>query len=409
MGKYELALADFDRAIGLDEKDAWAIASRGETYRLMGKYELALADFDRAIGLDEKDAWAIASRGETYRLMEQVRAGAGRLRPRHRPRREVCLGHCPSRRDLPAHGQVRAGAGRLRPGHRPRREGCLGHCQRGETYRLMGKYERALADFDRAIGLDPKYAWAIASAARPTGSMGEYERALADFDRAIALDPKNAWAIASRGETYRQKGEYERALADFDQAIASTRRMPGPLPSGARPTAQKGEYELALADFDRAIASTRRCLGHCQPRRDLPAKGSTSGRWPTSTRPSNSTQTSLDHRTPSARLSCLGAGGSSNGRFLAAAIDRAREVEAKTPDDWENRLNLALYYVASGDLRAAEGLYQAAIDAGVNEGPARDAIQDLDDYLHLFPTDEAAHEMRERLQRYIEERFPKAR
>ena len=62
MGKYDQALADFDRAIGLDEKYAWAIANRGITYRLMDKYELALADFDRAIDLDEKYAWAIAER-----------------------------------------------------------------------------------------------------------------------------------------------------------------------------------------------------------------------------------------------------------------------------------------------------------------------------------------------------------
>ncbi len=54
MGEYDEALADFDRAIELDEKYAWAIARRGETYRLMGKYAEALADFDRAIELDEK-------------------------------------------------------------------------------------------------------------------------------------------------------------------------------------------------------------------------------------------------------------------------------------------------------------------------------------------------------------------
>ena len=49
MGKYQEALADFDRAIELKPDDAWAIASRGETYRLMGRYEEALADFNRAI------------------------------------------------------------------------------------------------------------------------------------------------------------------------------------------------------------------------------------------------------------------------------------------------------------------------------------------------------------------------
>src|SRR5262249_10904011 len=67
--KYEEALADFNRAIESDEKDAWAMGNRGETYQLMEKYEEALADFNRAIELDEKDAWAMGNRGLTYQLM----------------------------------------------------------------------------------------------------------------------------------------------------------------------------------------------------------------------------------------------------------------------------------------------------------------------------------------------------
>ncbi|MBE2197266.1 MAG: tetratricopeptide repeat protein, partial [Anaerolinea sp.] len=53
MGSYEAALADFDRAIELDEKYAGAIASRGETYRQMGSYAAALADLKQAITFDE--------------------------------------------------------------------------------------------------------------------------------------------------------------------------------------------------------------------------------------------------------------------------------------------------------------------------------------------------------------------
>jgi tetratricopeptide (TPR) repeat protein len=33
------ALAEYTRAINLNPKSAWAVASRGETYRLMGRYE----------------------------------------------------------------------------------------------------------------------------------------------------------------------------------------------------------------------------------------------------------------------------------------------------------------------------------------------------------------------------------
>ncbi|MHC5897710.1 tetratricopeptide repeat protein, partial [Nostoc sp.] len=67
--RYPEALEDFDRAIELNPKLDWAIANRGETYRLMKRYPEALKDFDRAIELDPKYDWAIANRGETYRLM----------------------------------------------------------------------------------------------------------------------------------------------------------------------------------------------------------------------------------------------------------------------------------------------------------------------------------------------------
>lgn len=59
---------------------------------------------------------------------------------------------------------------------------------RGETYRLMGRYEEALADFERAIALKPEYAWAIAYRCQLYALMNRYEETLIDFDRAIAFD-----------------------------------------------------------------------------------------------------------------------------------------------------------------------------------------------------------------------------
>ncbi|MEH2183547.1 tetratricopeptide repeat protein, partial [Nostoc sp.] len=90
---------------------------------------------------------------------------------------------------------------------------------RGETYRLMKQYTEALQDFDRAIELDPKYAWAIASRGETYHSIKQYTEALQDFNRAIELDPKLEWAIASRGETYHSIKQYTEALQDFNRAI----------------------------------------------------------------------------------------------------------------------------------------------------------------------------------------------
>jgi tetratricopeptide (TPR) repeat protein len=47
----------------------------------------------------------------------------------------------------------------------------------------------------------------------------DYDRALADHERAIKVDPKNPAAYMNRGNTYLAKQDYERAVADFDQAI----------------------------------------------------------------------------------------------------------------------------------------------------------------------------------------------
>src|SRR5215510_989228 len=49
--------------------------------------------------------------------------------------------------------------------------------------------------------------------------MDRNDEALAEFNRAIELDPGNARAIAHRGEIYREMQRYDEALADLSRAI----------------------------------------------------------------------------------------------------------------------------------------------------------------------------------------------
>ncbi len=48
---------------------------------------------------------------------------------------------------------------------------------------------------------------------------GDYDSALANFNRAIQLDPKSAEAFDNRGGVYDSKGDYARAIADYDEAL----------------------------------------------------------------------------------------------------------------------------------------------------------------------------------------------
>lgn len=49
--------------------------------------------------------------------------------------------------------------------------------------------------------------------------MKRYDEILADYNRAIELDPGNAWAISGRGQTYRLMKRYGETLADYTRAI----------------------------------------------------------------------------------------------------------------------------------------------------------------------------------------------
>ena len=101
--------------------------------------------------------------------------------------------------------------------------------RRDDTLRVLGEVRRAVGP-----AYEPEYYRLCGNAYR---AMGRYEEALADFTRAIELDPADAWAIASRGQTYRLMGRYDEALADFTRAIElDPGRRRGRSPAGARPT-----------------------------------------------------------------------------------------------------------------------------------------------------------------------------
>src|SRR5262249_36006792 len=65
----------------------------------------------------------------------------------------------------------------------------------------------ALADFNRAIALDPRSAWAYFGRGTILGEQGRFDEAIADFDRAVELDPQFALAYANRGLARLRRGE----------------------------------------------------------------------------------------------------------------------------------------------------------------------------------------------------------
>ena len=70
-------------------------------------------------------------------------------------------------------------------------------------------------------------------------SLKDYDRAIADYNRAIELSPQSALAFNNRGTAYRNKGRYDSAIQDYD---LPQRRLLVKTTKGAR---QVGELKLA--------------------------------------------------------------------------------------------------------------------------------------------------------------------
>ena len=82
-----------------------------------------------------------------------------------------------------------------------------------------GKHDEAIADYNKAIALDPNFVLAYFNRGVVYGRKGAFDRAIADYTKAIALDPNFADAYTNRGVVYYEKGNKEQTIADFRKAL----------------------------------------------------------------------------------------------------------------------------------------------------------------------------------------------
>ena len=83
----------------------------------------------------------------------------------------------------------------------------------------------AIADYDKALGIDPYFAPAYNGRGLAKRPLGRYEEAIADYTHALGIDPNYARAYCNRGYAKDELGQYE-----------TRHRRPIPTPSISTPT-----------------------------------------------------------------------------------------------------------------------------------------------------------------------------
>ena len=89
---------------------------------------------------------------------------------------------------------------------------------RGVAFMAKGELDKALADYDKAIQLEPTAASPFVNRGLLLQRMGKTAQGINDMSEAFKLDPKDASILLNRGLLYMNLSMLDRAIADFTQA-----------------------------------------------------------------------------------------------------------------------------------------------------------------------------------------------
>ncbi len=126
----------------------------------------------------------------------------------------------------------------------------------------------AAAFFDRALARHHRSRQRMAIRGGDKAAARDLRGALADYSRAIRLDPGLAVAYVNRGIIRYETGQFAAAVGDYDAAIRLRPDLPEAWNNRSLARHRLGLYEQAKADFDQTIRLEKN-LGNALINREL--------------------------------------------------------------------------------------------------------------------------------------------
>jgi tetratricopeptide (TPR) repeat protein len=191
MKQWDKAIADFSKAIELNQSNPDHWRRRADVYTNMKQWEKAVADYSKAIELRPDAWWIWKRRFKAYVQLGQQDKGLAdyskliKLKPRNAKVR-VSRGDC--------------------------------------YYSHLKDYPKAVEDYSAAIELDPNFTEAWYSRGRAHGALGQFDKAAQDFAKAVELGWNGAYnrycralAELGSGNTKRYRQTCAGVLKQFGQ------------------------------------------------------------------------------------------------------------------------------------------------------------------------------------------------
>lgn len=224
----DLAFDYFRQSLALDKNSDFAYSYRASLEMTIGNYDAAIADAKKAVELKPKD------HPEAYLLLGTLadRNGDHEARIAYINKAIVVA---------PNYAEAYAG--------------------RGHGYMDEKKYDRALADFNKALSLKPELApmlkpsLLVVYIERASNAMasGRYQAGIEDLSRALQLDPQDVRALGDLGDAYNVTHQYEKAVTVLTQDIQLHPNYAFAYAHRGLAYLHIGKSDLALADLNKSI------------------------------------------------------------------------------------------------------------------------------------------------------------
>ncbi len=254
LGKKDMALASYDRALVVRPDCVEALSDRGNTLHEVMRFPEALASYDRALAVRPDCVEVLSNRGATLHELKRFAEAlasydrALAVRPDYA---EVLSNRGATLHELKRFAEALAsydGALAIRP------DDAKALSNRGNTLKELKRFPEALASYDRALAVRPDDAETLYSRGITLHQLKRFPEALASYDRALAVRPNNAEALYSRGISLHQLKRFPEALASYDRALTVRPDYVEALYTRGVTLKELKRFDEAMASYDRALA-----------------------------------------------------------------------------------------------------------------------------------------------------------
>ena len=270
--------------------------------------------------------------------------------------------------------------------------------QRAEAFALRGQTqtddERALADFEEAIKLDPENSSYGLMRAVFLRNRKKLDEALVAVNDMLKRTPEDANALILRGEVFRQLEKFDDALASFDEAAKLAPQAPAPFQNRGEIYRQQDNYPQAITEFTKVL--------ELQPGSLLPlVHRAESYLLNKQFEEALADTDAVLEKEPLIAAHRLRAEALAQSNRLGDAIAEIKKAAQKLPNQTELKMQLALYYLLDKQPEQAISAYEDILllnpddfqalrsrgDAYLNLGKHTEAINDFEQALKLQPED----------------------